>query len=199
MKKILPTILLGAGIVTIFYAYNLFVATTNNAGKLERHEVQDALVRTYEDVEELEEASDLIVSVKATGDKVNHTEMDGKFPLYYWTESDFRILEVYKNALSDKIPEIITVNEPYAFINENEILISAGYDITVEDVTYLLFLEKKENEEKYLPIGVYHGKFDMTSNPESYAEKVDDQFEIEHPEFANLRNAVQEKYKIIKK
>ncbi|MGL3067041.1 MULTISPECIES: hypothetical protein [Planococcus] len=195
MKKALLIIFLGVGIIATFYASNFFNTTTNRSDELERYETHDVLVRTYEEVEELEKVSDLVVSVKSTGDKKNHLEMDEeeKYPLYYWTESDFRIQETFKNTLSAEVPEVITVNEPYAFIDENEVLISEGYEITEEDTTYLLFLKKKENEEKYLPIGVYHGKFDMTSNDDS-ARKIEDPFEKEHPDFVKLKTSVKEKY-----
>ncbi|KOY14446.1 hypothetical protein [Paenibacillus xylanivorans] len=189
-KLILLTVLAG---LTIFLTSSHFISA-GSPDELVFYEAHDAFERTYDDVAELEKKADLIVEAKATDEKINQVIMDGDFPLYYWTESKFEVETVYMNNSDNTEKDIITVNEPYAFFNENEVLISEGYEMSEEGAKYLLFLVKKENEEKYLPIAVYHGKYKMSPNGENQISNRMEHFELENYDYVKLKNSVKEKY-----
>lgn len=189
-KLILLTALAG---ITIFLSSSYFISA-GNSDELAFYEAHDVFERIYDDVAEIEEKADLIVEVKATDEKINQVIMDGDFPLYYWTESKFEVEKVHKNNFDIKEKDIITVNEPYAIINENEVLISEGYEISEEGAEYLLFLAKKENEDKYLPIAVYHGKYKMSFNGVNQLSDRMKDFELENSDYVKLKKSVKEKY-----
>ncbi|KOS61647.1 hypothetical protein FJQ98_25155 [Lysinibacillus agricola] len=193
MKKknfILLTVLAG---LTIFLTSSYFI-NASSPDELVFNETHDSFEKKYDDVSELEKSAELIVEAKATDEKNNQVIMDGDFPLYYWTESKFEVEKIHKNNFGIKENDVITVNEPYAFINENDVFISEGYEMSEVGAKYLLFLAKKENEDKYLPIAVYHGKYNMNFNGKKQLSNRMNPFEIENPNYVKLKNSVKEKY-----
>ncbi|WP_413374093.1 hypothetical protein [Paenibacillus taichungensis] len=193
MRKQKLILLIALAGLTIFLTSSHFISA-GSPDELVFYEAHDVFERTYDDVAELEKNADLIVEAKGTDEKINQVIMDGDFPLYYWTESKFEVEKVYKNTSDITENDIISVNEPYAIIKENEVLISEGYEMSEEGTKYLLFLVKKENEEKYLPIAVYHGKYKMSLNGENQLSNRMEQFEVENSDYVKLKNSVKEKY-----
>ncbi|WP_455684924.1 hypothetical protein [Thomasclavelia sp.] len=119
---------------------------------------------SYQSIEELENASDLIV----IGAKVNELKSDvvydknGVYQIAY-TYSSFRIDEIVSNKVEESKKEI-TIFENQAYDKKyNEILHIAGYTNMVEGNKYILYL-RLADEGYYIPLAVTIGKVPLTNS-----------------------------------
>lgn len=135
---------------------------TSNASKEPEDVYLSAKTDSYESVENLEKASDLIV----IGSKTKELESDvvydknGVYQIAY-TYSSFQIDEIISNKVKETKPEI-TIFENQAYDKKNnEILHIAGYINMVEGNKYILYL-RLADEGYYIPVAVTYGKVPLT-------------------------------------
>lgn len=119
---------------------------------------------SYESIEELENASDLIVigtKVKELESDVVYDENEG-FQIAY-TYSSFQIDEIISNKVKESRKKI-TIFENQAYDKKyNRILHIAGYTNMLEGNKYILYLELAD-EGYYIPLAVTIGKVPLTNS-----------------------------------
>lgn len=127
----------------------------------------------YKGIDEIENASDIVVRVTFTGEKLNHMVLEDGIPLYYWTESMVNINEVLKGTSVAKNDKIM-IYEPYGIfdnkIGKSEIR-SEEYNKMEANKEYVLLL-KKHKDGGYIIIGEYQGKVNL-NEVTKYNEKLD--------------------------
>lgn len=152
--------------------------------------VLDAKTDAYDTIEELENASDLIVIGTKKEELKSAVERDeaGNFKDAY-TISSFRISKIIKNEVHEK-NETISILESEAYDEvKNESLHIGGYENMIEGNTYILYLRKSE-DGYYIPRAVTTGKVALTKS------EINKRFtgDIAEDE-KTLHKQIQEKYK----
>ena len=140
----------------------------NEKSTADSKEVEDVFVSaktdSYESVEELENASDLIV----IGTKVKELESDVIYDendVYQiaYTYSSFQIDEIISNKVNESRKEI-TIFENQAYDKKyNQILHIAGYTNMLKGNKYILYL-RLADEGYYIPLAVIFGKVPLTNS-----------------------------------
>mgnify|MGYP006066895443 FL=1 len=149
---------------------------------------------SYESVEELENASDLIV----IGTKVKELESDVVYDeneVYQiaYTYSSFQIDEIVSNKVKESNKEI-TIFENQAYDKKyNRILHIAGYTNMLEGNKYILYLELAD-EGYYIPLAVTIGKVPLT-NSEINGTKLKMKNARDDEIVEKLHKEIQRKYK----
>lgn len=154
-------IVLVSCITIIFTTFKNGGETATNIENVFMHEKHEKI---YTEAQDLAIDSDLVVKVTATDKSINHMETteDG-LPLYYWTENEFIIEDVFVNNVNEQSKRIVVI-EPYAIFNNNQRIISEGYTPTETGNEYIFYLVKKAGEEVYLPISTYQAKVDLNES-----------------------------------
>lgn len=156
----------------------------------------------YDNLEELEKASPVIVQASFTGERepVFPNITEGKL---FRSNSQVEILKVFKGDLQEQ--EIITVFEP-AYIDEDKNYVTIdGYKLMDEDGSYTLFLKPVKNMDGYAITGLYQGKYNnkISNNGKVVMRSFDyddlkevDYFGENLEHFRKLKEKVMDKYEV---
>lgn len=155
-----------------------------------------ASITEYDDVESIEGESDLIVVASPKKDfsdeepTITYTDK-GRIEDYY-TVTDVEIHKIFKG---EDIPETISVIQAAVMIKNDDLKYSKdtlaieGYRVMEKDKEYLLFLEKKENDQ-YGILGVFQGKVNIDNS-----DKMERKMAVENDRYQKLKEEILEKYK----
>lgn len=116
-----------------------------------------------ENIDILEERSTLIVNAKYTGNRTlkEWTDISTGEVIATGSESEININEILKGDINSN-SSAISVYEP-AYFEDNTYVSIEGYNLMNEEDNYLLFLRPMENEEAYVIVGMYQGKYNVNS------------------------------------
>ncbi|MDT0125080.1 hypothetical protein Q9R46_20620 [Paenibacillus sp. RRE4] len=146
-------------------AYTLYTSVNSEAATTVQNEKKvysaHADYPVVNNVNELEEHADLIVSGKYTGNRNEYFQTDDQGEVVVKaSKSEFQIEHVYKG----KQPEsFITVVEP-AYEDEEAIYTIEGYNLMNNLDNYVLFLATTDTGT-YRIVGMYQGQYQIDSNP----------------------------------
>lgn len=195
MKK--TKILLSA--LALIILLSLSRCNNNEKNTANSKEPEDVFVSAktdlYESIEELENASDLIVigtKVKELESNVVYDENE-VYQIAY-TYSSFQIDEIVSNKVKESNKEI-TIFENQAYDKKyNQILHIAGYTNMLEGNKYILYLELAD-EGYYIPLALTAGKVLLT-NSEINDTKLKMKNGRDDEIVEKLHKEIQRKYKI---
>jgi len=151
----------------------------------------------------LEEKAPIVVKVKYTGKRIikEWKDTSGQV-LEKSSETTLKVSEVLKGSLNSDSPNI-TVYEPAHFENNTFVSIE-GYNLMQNGKDYILFLRPMPDDEAYIIVGMYQGKYDLSSSelatPAKSVNKYEDIIDKEYfgdniEGFNKLKTQVLKKYK----
>ncbi|MEK4131173.1 hypothetical protein NYE67_16145 [Solibacillus sp. FSL W8-0474] len=156
-----------------------------------------------EDINTLEERSTLIIQGSFTGNRSqkNWKESSTSEVIARGSKSEIKVGKIYKGAIENN-SSTISIYEPAYFENSTFVSI-AGYNLLIEKEDYLLFLRPANNDDTYVIVGMYQGKYNLSSSDavksvqsfKTYADVRDTEYFGENMEDYNkLKSQVLEKY-----
>lgn len=177
MKKkillILGTALLLTAAVTGCAGSNFAAAKPMEAMK---HSIADAKTDSFDSLEELESAAELVVKAEKLPEEENVITRSQDTVVSSYTFSKVKIKTIYKAAGPDmKEGDILTILENQAKDEENNVIYHvAGYNMMVRGCDYLLFLKEASRDGKkyYVSLGVNYGTVSLSPDgrDKAYAE-----------------------------
>lgn len=160
LKIVLPIL----GLLILIFGFIGFSKITKNNDK---DIIVDAKVDAYYSLNEVEEASDIIVlGHKVSEDEPTIIKSNGK-PVVEYTLSEFEIETIEKNNSENMVEagQVITILENEATDKDEKITYHiAGYHKMITDNKYLLFLHYADDNNWYVPTGVTVGKVPLDKN-----------------------------------
>ncbi|MDR5001990.1 hypothetical protein [Brevibacillus parabrevis] len=157
-KLTIGIIAMAAAIVGINYTSGTLMAKTEGMKVFSYH----ADYKVYEDIEELESQSPIIVNAKFTGERETILG-DSVTDFIPFSKSKVKIKKVMKGDLEEE--DNVLVFEPAAIDSEkNEFVTVEGYNLMNEEGEYTLFLRDTPKENSYQIVGMYQGKYDHSIN-----------------------------------
>ena len=116
----------------------------------------------YEELADLEKSADLIVLAKFTGQReVNEHKTEEGHTFLKNSISTVKILKSFKGDID--VDSTIQTFEPGYFQNEDEYVTVEGYNLMNEDGEYILFLKKNIEGPVHTIVGMYQGKYDIST------------------------------------
>lgn len=185
-------------VLALIILLSLFGCNNNEKNTANSKEPENVFVSAktdlYESIEELENASDLIVigtKVKELESNVVYDENE-VYQIAY-TYSSFQIDEIVSNKVKESNKEI-TIFENQAYDKKyNQILHIEGYTNMLEGNKYILYLELAE-EGYYIPLALTAGKVPLT-NSEINGTKLKMKNARDDEIVEKLHKEIQRKYK----
>lgn len=164
-----------------------------------QHIVLSAKTDSYNSLEELENASPIIV----LGKKINERDSsfiydEYNYPIMMYTLSNFQISQIYKddtNSLSTG--ENIPIIENEAIDNDGTVYHIANYTKMENNNEYILFLHYSDSDNWYVPTGVNFGKVPLDAAEALIYQDNTNRTRLSQDEFELIRNIstqVREKY-----
>ena len=156
-----------------------------------------------EDINTLEDRSTLIIKGSFTGNRSqkNWGENSSGEVIARGSKSEIKVDETYKGAIENNA-STISIYEPAYFENSTFVSI-AGYNLLSEKEDYLLFLRPAKNDDSYVIVGMYQGKYNLNSSDamksvdsiKTYADVKDTEYFGENvDDYNKLKSQVLEKY-----
>lgn len=156
-----------------------------------------------EDINTLEDRSTLIIKGSFTGNRSqkNWGENSSGEVIARGSKSEIKVDEIYKGAIENNA-STISIYEPAYFENSTFVSI-AGYNLLSEKEDYLLFLRPAKNDDSYVIVGMYQGKYNLNSSDamksvdsiKTYADVKDTEYFGENvDDYNKLKSQVLEKY-----
>lgn len=156
-----------------------------------------------EDINTLEERSTLIIQASFTGNRSqkNWEEISTGEVIARGSKSEIKVDEIYKGAIENNA-STISIYEPAYFENSTFVSIE-GYNLLSEKEDYFLFLRPAKNDDSYVIVGMYQGKYNLNSSDamksvdsiKTYADVKDTEYFGENvDDYNKLRSQVLEKY-----
>lgn len=191
-------------IVAVVLSYSQFSkANNNNHSSQAKVAVLEADYDLMNDINEVDKNSTLIVKGKYTGNRTLKEWIDESTNTVtaVASRSEIHVEKVLKGVLKK---DTITVYEPAYF--KDDIFVSIeGYNLMEKGHNYLLFLRPMKNDETYVIVGMYQGKYDLDlSEPVKRVSKIKKYEDLKGIEyfgeniegFNKLKKEVKEKYKL---
>jgi hypothetical protein len=156
-----------------------------------------------DDLNTLEERSTLVVKAKFEGNRTlkEWTEISTDVVIATGSESEIKVSKTLKGEIKSNSP-YIKIYEP-AYFKDNVFVSVEGYNLMNEEKEYILFLRPMKDDETYVIVGMYQGKYDLSSSElvkydksiETYKDIKEIEFIGEDIEFFNkLKTQVLKKY-----
>ncbi|MGX9135092.1 hypothetical protein ACWV26_12090 [Rummeliibacillus sp. JY-2-4R] len=206
-KELIWGFALMSSAVALLISFSVFSKTKNNAEYLNaKVAILEADYDLLGDIDNLKEKSTLIVKGKFTGNRTLTEWKDEPTNTVTATgsKSEIQIVEVLKGTFPKSQSKKITVYEPAYF--ENGIYISIeGYNLMHDGNNYLLYLKPMIDDDSYVIVGMYQGKYDLdspdlvknTKNIKSYNDIKNVEYFGDNIEgFNKLKKQVKEKYNL---
>lgn len=158
---IVACVMVGVSIIGInAYAHE---SPNNVARKVESGPIRviesHANYKQYDDLQSLEQDSEIIVEAKFNGNRETiHFEQNGQI-IDSVSKSQLVITKVYKGDFSAN--DIISVYEPGFYADPTIYVPTEGYNLIKEKGRQLLFLKRNPADDVLVIIGGYQGKFDL--------------------------------------
>lgn len=158
--------------------------------------------RVYADTNELENSSPIIVRGEFTGKRSIKEWKDSETNevVQKASESEIKINKIYKGNIESDFN--IKIYEPARFENSQFHSIE-GYNLVQKNKDYVLFLRPSTEQDTYIIVGMYQGKYDMSNKKEAKEKRTikkyeeiqqDEYFGDETERFNKLKNEVIQKY-----
>ncbi|KXG11171.1 hypothetical protein PNH38_01175 [Anoxybacillus rupiensis] len=206
MKKkqfIFGFVLLLVTIAAMISYWHFSSVTYNNQSSQTKVAVLDADYDLMNDINEVDRNATLIVKGKFIGNRTLKEWVDEPTNTVTATasKSEIRVEKVLKGELKKKE---IAVYEPAYFMNDTFVSIE-GYNLMQERHNYLLFLKPMIDDDTYVIVGMYQGKYDLDSpdpvkrisSIKEYKNLKDIEYFGDHiEEFNKLKKQVKEKYQL---
>lgn len=160
----------------------------------------DAKTNSFDNLQEMEDYSDVIVKGIRTGkEEPIITKVKGVFASGY-TFSEFQISEIQKdNTQNLEIGSIITILENEVYDEEENVVYHIdGYNMMEEGKEYLLFLKKNtiNGPEYYVSAGVNYGTVSLEEDDRMIARSMENGNKItDFSEYEKIWEEAKNKYK----
>ena len=206
-KKLILGFVLLFSAITLLISLPTFSKTNDNTDYLNTKVANlEADYDLVGDIDNLDENSTLIVKVKYTGNRTLKEWKDEATNTVTATgsKSEVQIVDVLKGTLPKSQSKKITVYEPAYFEDGNFISVE-GYNLMNDGNKYLLYLKPMIDDDSYVIVGMYQGKYDLdspdsvknTKNIKTYNDIKNVEYFGDNIEgFNKLKKQVKEKYNL---
>jgi len=146
-------------LIAALLSFSLMGCGTNQGQGAVKLASSHAIFKKYKNVDELEQNATLVVRAKFTGNrKVHHWYEDGDIADTA-SKSEIRLNKVLKGDY--KTGDILNIYEPGYFAKGDVYASIEGYNLMNEEGEYLLYLKPIKDDDAYMIVGMFQGKFDM--------------------------------------
>ncbi|WAA10991.1 hypothetical protein [Fervidibacillus albus] len=210
-KKVIwgVVLLFGFALITILYSQSLR-ANTDRAEENNEEQYTEAKVTVIEadydlmeNIQEVDQSSTLIVKGTFTGNRTLKEWVDEPTNTVVATasKSDVQVEKVLKGELENKT---ISVYEP-AYFQDQRFISIEGYNLMEKGHDYVLFLRPMKDDETYVIVGMYQGKYDLdVSEPVKQLQNIQTYEDIKGVEyfggnidqFNELKSQVKKRYNL---